>query len=241
MRNVRLRHSLLKRFSDSRWAWSYFLGPVYNRTIMKAEDGLYEDLVELIESPDDMHLLDVGCGPGFLPIMLARANPTSQVTGMDFSPRQVAFANRNLERSGISNCRFIEADAMDLPFEDGSFDIVTSIFSIKYWPDPERGLREIRRVLDPGGALHMAELNREFSDAEFDSLMALVRRSLSWYYSYHLAHVFARGAILSQSVAMDEVAGWAASAGFHEVAADKIIGDMPAFSLVAEVASGLDS
>ena len=45
---------------------------------MKAEDGLYEDLVELIESPDDMHLLDVGCGPWFLPIMLARANPTSQ-------------------------------------------------------------------------------------------------------------------------------------------------------------------
>jgi len=61
--------------------------------------------------------------------------------------------------------------------------------------------------------------------------MALVRRSLSWYYSYHLAHLFARRAILSQSVAMDEVAGWAASAGFRDVVTEKIRGDMPAFSL----------
>ena len=146
MRNVRLRHSLLKRFSDSRWAWSYFLGPVYNRTIMKAEDGLYEDLVELIESPDDMHLLDVGCGLG---------------------------SSRSCSRGRT----------------------------------------------------------RPHSDAEFESLMALVRRSLSWYYSYHLAHLFARRAILSQSVAMDEVAGWAASAGFRDVVTEKIRGDMPAFSL----------
>ena len=235
------RHGLLKKFSDSKWAWSYFLGPVYNRTIMKAADELYGSLVALIKPPDDMRLLDVGCGPGFFGIMLAGANPKAIITGVDFSPRQGAFANRNLERSGISNLRFIEGDAMDLPFEDASFDIVTSIFSIKYWPDPERGLREISRVLNPGGCFYMVELDRDFTDDEFDSLMNLVRHSLSWYYSYHLAHLFARRAILSQSVSVDEVTGWAASAGFSDVVMERTKGDIPAFSLVAQGTSGFDT
>lgn len=236
-----VKRGLLKRFSDSRFAWSYFLGPVYNRTIMKAEGGFYCELVELIDPPDDVRILDVGCGPGYLTLMLAGANPAAHVTGVDFAPRQVAFANRRLRQSGVANCQFVLADAMDLPFADGSFDIVTCMFSIKYWPDPPRGLREIRRVLDPGGALYMVELNRDFTDDEYDSMMALVRRNLSWYYSYHLAHLFARKAILSQSLAMDEVAAMAAGAGFSDVVTEKLKGEMPAFSLIAEVACCLDA
>jgi ubiquinone/menaquinone biosynthesis C-methylase UbiE len=229
---VMTRESFLKRFSDSRFAWDFFLGPVYNRTIMKAASDFYRDLARGIEAPEGARILDVGSGPGHLALMMAKENPSATVIGVDFAPRQVLFANRMLQNSRIKNCRFVQGDAMALPFAEGSFDIVTSIFSIKYWPDAERGLREIRKVLAPRGLARVAELNRDFTGEEFETLMRMVRSSLAWYYSYHLAHLFARKAILAESVSLDETIAMARSAGFTDVSPTKTGGGVgPMFSM----------
>ena len=91
--------------------------------------------------------LDVACGSGKLTVELARvAGPTGRVVGLDFSPEMLAIARR--QHPAIE---FIEGDAQNLPFEDGSFDAVTIAFGLRNLADPVRGLREMRRVLKPSG------------------------------------------------------------------------------------------
>src|SRR5207249_2824497 len=91
--------------------------------------------------------LDVACGSGKLTAELARiAGPTGRVVGLDFSPEMLAIARRQ-----HPDIEFIEGDAQNLPFEDGSFDAVTIAFGLRNLADPVRGLDEMRRVLTQGG------------------------------------------------------------------------------------------
>ena len=91
--------------------------------------------------------LDVACGSGKLTAELARvAGPTGRVVGLDFSPEMLAVA-----RLHYPSIEFTEGDALNLPFEDASFDATTIAFGLRNLADPVRGLREMTRVLKPGG------------------------------------------------------------------------------------------
>jgi demethylmenaquinone methyltransferase/2-methoxy-6-polyprenyl-1,4-benzoquinol methylase len=91
--------------------------------------------------------LDVACGSGKLTAELARiAGPTGRVVGLDFSPEMLAVA-----RVHHRDIEFMEGDALNLPYEDGSFDATTIAFGLRNLADPVRGLREMARVLKPGG------------------------------------------------------------------------------------------
>lgn len=97
-------------------------------------------------------VLDVGCGIGGSARFLARRF-SAEVTGVTLSPAQAERA-RSLSE-GLS-CRFEVADALDLPFEDGSFDLVWACESGEHMPDKEAFMKEMARVLAPGGRLIMA-------------------------------------------------------------------------------------
>ncbi len=87
--------------------------------------------------------LDVACGSGKLTAVLARiAGPTGRVVGLDFSPEMLVVARR--ERPGIE---FMEGDALNLPFDDASFDAATIAFGLRNLADPVRGLREMLRMV----------------------------------------------------------------------------------------------
>jgi demethylmenaquinone methyltransferase/2-methoxy-6-polyprenyl-1,4-benzoquinol methylase len=91
--------------------------------------------------------LDVACGSGKLTAELARlAAPNGRVLGLDFSPQMLEVARR--EHPGIE---FFEGDALNLPFDDVSFDASTIAFGLRNLADPIRGLREMVRVIKPGG------------------------------------------------------------------------------------------
>ncbi len=91
--------------------------------------------------------LDVACGSGKLTAELARiGGAKGRVVGLDFSPEMIAIAR--LRHPGIE---FMEGDALSLPFEDASFDAATIAFGLRNLADPVRGLREMTRVLKPGG------------------------------------------------------------------------------------------
>lgn len=108
-----------------------------------------------------LRVLDIGCGTGTLAIGIKRLHPDLQVTGLDPDPKALARARRKVERAAVA-VRFEQGFAGDLPFPDASFDRVLSSFMFHHLPGEqgEKTLREVRRVLAPGGSLHLADFTR---------------------------------------------------------------------------------
>jgi SAM-dependent methyltransferase len=102
-------------------------------------------------APDGARVLEVGCGPGYLSVQLARQHQL-EVTGLDLDPAMIARAQANTDRAGNRGGRrpsFLVGDVAALAFPDRSFDLVVSTLSMHHWADPAAGLAEIGRVLRP--------------------------------------------------------------------------------------------
>jgi SAM-dependent methyltransferase len=95
-------------------------------------------------------VLDVGCGGGWLVRRLAAQAPQGSVVGIDVSDEMVRRAQ--LASAGVPNAQFQQGTAEEIPAPPASFSKVISVESAYYWHDPARGLGEIFRVLEPGGA-----------------------------------------------------------------------------------------
>jgi demethylmenaquinone methyltransferase / 2-methoxy-6-polyprenyl-1,4-benzoquinol methylase len=101
--------------------------------------------------------LDVATGTGDLALVLAqRAGPTGDVVGADFSDGMLARARA--KAAGLAGVRFEHADALALPYADGSFDAATVGFGARNFGDLERGLAEMVRVVRPGGRVVVLEI-----------------------------------------------------------------------------------
>lgn len=122
-------------------------------------DGFSEQLyfLALRDLPVDLAdhagrvVLEVGCGTGEGLNFLSRVVPDARMVGLDLSPKAIDRATATLSRG--DQLRFVHGDAEDLPFDDGSVDVLVNIESSHTYPDLGRFLREARRVLRPGGLL----------------------------------------------------------------------------------------
>ena len=102
-------------------------------------------------------VLDVACGTGLIAFDAARAvGPNGHVLGVDVSGRMVGFAEQRARDGNLSNCRFARMDAETLDLPDGRFDVVLCALGLMYMPNPEQAVREMRRVLRPGGRICLA-------------------------------------------------------------------------------------
>ena len=118
----------------------------------------YRKLVVAAEVRPGDGVLDVGCGPGYLTRMLAQAvGPQGAATGIDAAPENTEYATRKAR--GLANCRFQPGTAEALDFPDGAFDVVVSSLVMHHLPEEGRlgAVREMRRVLRPGGTLLLAD------------------------------------------------------------------------------------
>jgi ubiquinone/menaquinone biosynthesis C-methylase UbiE len=103
-------------------------------------------------------VLDVGCGPGYFARMLAQTvGSHGSVVGIDAAPEMIEYANRKAR--SLPNCRFQSGAAESLAFPDASYDVVVSSLMMHHIPDELRlqAVREMRRVLSPGGRLLLAD------------------------------------------------------------------------------------
>jgi demethylmenaquinone methyltransferase/2-methoxy-6-polyprenyl-1,4-benzoquinol methylase len=98
-------------------------------------------------------ILDLATGTGDLAIALQNMLPSAEIIGADFSDEMLAVARRKGVRQTVT------ADAMHLPFGDNSFDCLTIAFGIRNFPDWGGALREMQRVLKPGGHLLILEFS----------------------------------------------------------------------------------
>jgi ubiquinone/menaquinone biosynthesis C-methylase UbiE len=97
-------------------------------------------------------VLDLGSGTGYPAVLAAQAVGVSgRVVGLDLADRMLHVARCKAERLGLSNIRFQTADVTSLPFDAASYDAVLSRFCLMFLPDIPQAMREIARVLKPGG------------------------------------------------------------------------------------------
>jgi ubiquinone/menaquinone biosynthesis C-methylase UbiE len=131
--------------------------------------GVYRRLARDVagQAGEGASVLDVGTGPGVLLVELAKLRPDLHVTGVDRSADMVAAAQRKLARFG-ARAGAVTGDAADLPFTDGSFDLIVSSLSLHHWDRPADAARELTRVLKPGGRICVYDV----PSAPFDEFTA---------------------------------------------------------------------
>ncbi|KRK80861.1 demethylmenaquinone methyltransferase [Companilactobacillus nodensis] len=98
-------------------------------------------------------ILDLCCGTADWTILLGKKFPLTRVSGMDFSQEMLKIGQSKVGQSGLANVELLAGDAMNLTFLDNSFDVVTIGFGLRNVPDANAVLREIHRVLKPGGQI----------------------------------------------------------------------------------------
>lgn len=102
--------------------------------------------------------LDVCCGTGDLTLALAKKCPYGKVTGLDFNEKMLQLAEQ--KAAGNSHINFVVGDAMHLPFASNKFDVVTIGFGLRNVPDANQCLKELYRILKPGGQIGILEMSQ---------------------------------------------------------------------------------
>lgn len=114
-------------------------------------------VLERVAPAPGERVLDVACGTGLVALAAVQdVGPHGEVLGTDLSARMVETAARRARERQLSGVRFQRMDAERLELADGVFDVVLCVLGLMYVPDPEQALREMRRVLRPGGRLGLA-------------------------------------------------------------------------------------
>lgn len=105
--------------------------------------------------------LDLCCGTCDWTVALAKASVNGKTVGLDFSRNMLDIGQAKINKLGLSNqITLIQGNAMELPFEDNSFDFVTIGFGLRNVPDYAKVLKEMKRVVKPGGRIVCLELSK---------------------------------------------------------------------------------
>lgn len=109
--------------------------------------------------PSVRHVLDVAIGTADLTIEMIQRGKAEQVTGLDLSQQMMAIGKEKVERLQLQGVDFVLGNAQKMPFEDNSFDAVTCAFGCRNFQNLDEGLREMNRVLRPGGQVTVLEFS----------------------------------------------------------------------------------
>lgn len=157
--------------------------------VTSRERHVKEALLDAAAVTGGEHVLDLGAGTGTLALMLKRRSPEARVTGLDADPEVLALARGKARDAGVE-VELVEGRSTDLPFEDGSLDVVVSTLFFHHLTtaDKRRTAAEVARVLRPGGRLHVADWGRPA-----DLLMALLFLGIRAFDGFEVTRANARG------------------------------------------------
>jgi ubiquinone/menaquinone biosynthesis C-methylase UbiE len=145
---------LLRRwFEKLLWLDSYYIHPVFSRWIIEEMDLDKQDKV-----------IDIGCGSGWLSREMAKVVTEGEVVGLDISEEFIRKTKQVKDKKSSKNYRepiFRVADVVNIPYPDDYFNYAVSLASFSFWTDPEKGLKEIKRVLKRDGKLCIADVYQE--------------------------------------------------------------------------------
>ncbi len=141
-----------------------------------------KDVMKQMNVQTGSNALDVCCGTGDWTLSIAeQTGKSGDVIGLDFSNNMLSVAEQKRQQEGIKQVRFIQGNAMELPFEEGTFDYVTIGFGLRNVQDYMTVIKEMYRVLKPGGKVVCLETSqptlpiyRQFYYFYFEHIMPLI-------------------------------------------------------------------
>ena len=128
-------------------------------TFLQSQTNLTDFCISKLGDVKNKRILEIGCGNGVQSMYILRKYMPANITGVDLSSENIAIANRQKESMGIENARFFVDDAQSLKHIDNEgFDVVLNIESAFHYPDKPSFLKELYRVLKPGGQFLIADV-----------------------------------------------------------------------------------
>lgn len=128
---------------------------------MGVDKGWRRNVVRRVTKNSPSQLLDMATGTADLAIALSKKNPSCQITGGDLSPRMLEVGRAKVAQRELSErITLVECNALNLPFENDKFDVVTAAFGVRNFENLSRGLSEMYRVTRKGGKICILEFSR---------------------------------------------------------------------------------
>lgn len=140
------------------------IAPAYdfmNRAMTFGIDKLWRaKAVKMIKNFKTEKILDIATGTGDLAILLTKKLSPKKLIGIDLSEQMLEIGRKKVAQAGLDNIITLEqADCMNLPFENNTFDCITVAYGVRNFEHLEQGYREMNRVIKPGGVLCVIELS----------------------------------------------------------------------------------
>ena len=146
-------HGVAMRRMQDLFEHGRFYDATVGRVFAHLRRRVLDDL-PLADLPRGASVLDAGCGPGRLAMEIARQRPDLAVHGADLAAGAIELA----KAMAGGSAEFVRADLADLPFPDGSFDLIVSTASYHHWDKVDQIVPELARVLKPSGVLWLYDL-----------------------------------------------------------------------------------
>ena len=166
-----------------------FLGTLFGSSMAFLNAEMNQKVVDLLDVQPSDQVLEIGFGPGKTIQLLAERATTGFVAGIDISETMLRqAAGRNKERISTGHVELRCASVSQIPYDDNQFDKIGAVNTFQFWPHPEEDLKEVYRVLKPGGLFILsvrgrdpaakADFNRHgFSEKQLQEIASLLEQA----------------------------------------------------------------
>ncbi len=155
---------------------------------MKEYQNFVDFFTEELQIKNNSKILEIGPGPGWITILLAKKNPTFHIIGLEISEDMIRVANENKKNQGFDEkISYIHGDANNMiGLEDDSFDAVLTHDSLHHWEDPIKVLNEIHRVLKKDGRFCISDGRRDLgfgAKVIFNIIKHFIPKVMAYYWN----------------------------------------------------------
>ncbi len=134
---------------------SFSSGKFYNK---QTQDELHQkNILDFLPFENGMKILDLGTGSGYLSFPIARTYPDISITGLDIVEKALEANRDKAKAEKMGNISFVTYDGIDFPFHDCEFDMVITRYALHHFPDIQKSMSEISRVIKQGGFFFVSD------------------------------------------------------------------------------------